>query len=243
MLNPWLALPHTGDFVLPEDREAVHHFNLSSRREHLLHLDLRPEPFLGNLDTCSVFVLSGNPGLDETRDKNTHAGKEFSDASLRNLRGESEGIFFLEDRFQATPGGEWWRRCFDHLLRDELSWDQIRRAVAVIEHHPYHAKKWSLPSGLRNLPSFEYVRSKIVAALHQDTKPALIVILRAHELWKMRIPELRDRPNVIETRHIQSMKLTRNKIENPQDWNRIIAAVKKHAASIDGTEQNITIAT
>ena len=229
-VNPWLALPHNGEFLLPVDKEAVRQFNRRARSDYKLQLDLLPEPFLGNLDKCSVLILSGNPGFDETRDKSTHAREDFSEASFLNLRGRSGGNFFLEDRFQDTPGGVWWRRCFNRLLGEGLTWDQIRPAIAVIEHHPYHARKWCLPAGLRDLPSFEFVKCKIVAALDQGSNSSLIVIQRAHELWKMRIPRLSDprNLNVIETRHTQSMKLTRNKMENDRDWKRIVDAVRAH---------------
>ena len=60
MNNPWRHLPDIPPFVLDSDRRAIEEFNASASADTHVHLDLLPEPFLGNKD-APVVLLNLNP--------------------------------------------------------------------------------------------------------------------------------------------------------------------------------------
>jgi hypothetical protein len=63
MNNPWIALPTRAPFVLKEDRPHIDAFNRQVGRNHYLHCELLPEPFVGDPKTAAVIYLQRNPGL------------------------------------------------------------------------------------------------------------------------------------------------------------------------------------
>jgi hypothetical protein len=81
MRNPWLELPHQAPYVLADDADAIERFNrtASARRQAdrtWLHLELLPEPFLGD-PAAPIVVLSLNPGYSPD-DAAWHAGPTFA---------------------------------------------------------------------------------------------------------------------------------------------------------------------
>src|SRR5215204_4755778 len=69
--NPWLALPSTAPYVLPEDRLKVEAFNAKLPSTSPCRLDVKtviPEPFIGAVTSAPVVVLQLNPGLDPAKD-------------------------------------------------------------------------------------------------------------------------------------------------------------------------------
>jgi hypothetical protein len=48
MTNPWLDLPYSAPFALKQDLDSLLAFNRSATPDTFVHLELLPEPFLGN---------------------------------------------------------------------------------------------------------------------------------------------------------------------------------------------------
>jgi hypothetical protein len=113
--NPWPLLPETEPFVLPCDREIIQNFNNRHRtkQKHQIHLELLPEPYLGNPQAKIVF-LNGNPGFDEDG-HSYHNNANFVKANRANLYHESQEYLFylLNPQFEKSPGYEWW---YDNLV-------------------------------------------------------------------------------------------------------------------------------
>ena len=63
MQNLWLDLPETKDFVLPCDKESIRNINDQAESKHQIHLELLPEPYLGN-PQANIVLLNGNPGFN-----------------------------------------------------------------------------------------------------------------------------------------------------------------------------------
>src|ERR1700730_11344808 len=82
-MKPWGALPDSAPYVLPMDAAEIKLFNRRVQPIQRLHLDLMPEPFLGN-PLAPVVLLNGNPGFSEA-DPATHRDIEFRAAARRNL--------------------------------------------------------------------------------------------------------------------------------------------------------------
>lgn len=63
MDNPWIQLLEAAPFVLPSDQPPIDAFNrryLTNARR-TLQLDIRPEPFIGNIE-APIVLLYLNPG-------------------------------------------------------------------------------------------------------------------------------------------------------------------------------------
>ncbi len=65
MQNPWLNLPETSPFVLPEDERVILEYNKSLKEKHredrMVHLEVFPEPYAGK-PLAKVVLLNLNPG-------------------------------------------------------------------------------------------------------------------------------------------------------------------------------------
>lgn len=134
--KPWSALPNEPDYVLPEDAADVAVFNRSARPEHRLHLELLPEPFLGNLD-APIVLLNLNPGF-VSEDVEHHKQPTFIARSLDNLlHRPAKFPFFLLDPNITAPGNQWWTRRLRSLTAC-CDLETVARRVLCVEFVPYH---------------------------------------------------------------------------------------------------------
>jgi hypothetical protein len=98
-----------------------------------------PEPFIGNPDSATVVLLSGNP-YDSVEDPATHKIPAFRNAMRSNLCRQPGSDFYpLNPDFRQTPCGVWWRKCLKELLA-ELSAETLAKKMLVVEWFPYHSK-------------------------------------------------------------------------------------------------------
>jgi len=219
MPSPWNNFePEMG--ILDVDMDGVREYEAQKRgKEFKIMRKLIPEPFLGNIESAPLLLLGGNPGFHPD-DCKWHSGEEFRAAAIENLKGNKKGIYLLEARFQESPGAQWWRRRLGCLCKEiarqlgmedlEKAFKILSRGTAIVEQHPYHTKKFSLPKALKCLPSFEFVKEMIEEAVEENR---FVIIVRSHKIWKERVRLLNnpERENIIETRHIQSAYLTPRK--------------------------------
>lgn len=98
MNNPWHRLPARSPFVLPEDAESVLAFNAKqcqrANQEHLLRLDLVPEPFVGRPD-APVVLLGNNPGVNSAESEADRRKPTFARRMRDNLLHRLPGAFPL----------------------------------------------------------------------------------------------------------------------------------------------------
>src|SRR4051812_28507789 len=105
MRNPWLDLPSEPPFVLPSDESLLRRHQdwvesgraaAQTRELHRIHLDLVPEPHLGD-PSAPVVLLNKNPGVG-VDDAATHANPAFRSLALLNAVHRSERWpFYLLD--------------------------------------------------------------------------------------------------------------------------------------------------
>jgi hypothetical protein len=62
MDNPWRNLSREQPFVLEGDKSRILLFNNKVKDEHKIHLELLPEPYLGNPES-EIVLLNLNPGF------------------------------------------------------------------------------------------------------------------------------------------------------------------------------------
>jgi hypothetical protein len=185
--NPWPALPEIPPYVLSDDKAAVSDHNDSYRHDSNYHLELRalPEPFVGSTQ-APVVLLNLNPGFD-VRNIAEHALSQFQSAIRGNYRQENTAFpfYYLDPALQGS-GREWWTKKLRFLLSaPELDPGRIARSILVVEYFPYHSK------GFRRMrlgvPSQKFGFSLVLSAI---SRGAIVVIMRAKQLWMEAVPEL-----------------------------------------------------
>jgi hypothetical protein len=215
-MNPWTHLPASAPFVLPIDAEAVERFNAKASRDHAIHLEIVPEPFLGN-PLAPVVLLNLNPGFVET-DRTVHLDPAFNAAAVANLRHQHpEYPLYLLDPAFSSPGQDWWKRKL-RVLIEEVGLHAVASNLFVVEIHGYHSRKYS--GGLR-LPSQRYTQELVRAAIARE---ATMVVMRGRRAWNALIPELFNIPSIAFLRNVQNPTISPGNC--PDSFGHIVAAVR-----------------
>lgn len=180
--NPWRLLPPFPPFVLPDDRDAVEAFNVRASAEHAVHLELLPEPFLGNPE-APVVLLNLNPGFSDA-DHAAHQEPSFASASTDNLlHRRAQFPFFLLDPSIPSPGQHWWKQKLRRLI-ERTSLLAVATNVFVIEIHGYHSRRFSSRLALS---SQRYTRQLVLNAVRRN---ATVIVMRGWRWWSELVPEL-----------------------------------------------------
>src|SRR5882724_6419115 len=161
-----------------------------------LHLDLFPIPFLGNLNSATVFLLMLNPGLGPHDYFGEYKVPEYIEALRANLRQSPQSSFlFLDPRFAWHGGFDYWHGKFRNLIeafakQSGISYGEARlvfqKQVAVIELMPYRSVTYSIPDGVLNsLESVRLARAFVEEELVNRAKSGkcLIIVTRAAKHW------------------------------------------------------------
>jgi hypothetical protein len=215
-MNPWTDLPASAPFLLPIDVEAVERFNAKASRDHAVHLEIVPEPFLGN-PLAPVVLLNLNPGFVET-DLTVHLDPAFNAGAVANLRHQHpEYPLYLLDPAFPSPGQDWWKRKL-RVLIEEVGLRAVASNLFVVEIHGYHSRKYS---GALRLPSQPYTRELVLAAI---ARQATIVVMRGRRAWNALVPELSGLTSIAFLRNVQNPTISLGNC--PDSFARILAAVK-----------------
>ncbi len=218
LLEVWRAFtPGEESSVLAEDEPLLHKPALTCRyngwqgyvadpdfgvtRHPALHLDLLPMPFVGNLETASVFVLMLNPGLGPSDYFGEYRVPEYRAALRANLRQERDRpFFFLEPRYSWHGGFAYWHGKLHGLIgslaqRNGISYGGARQLLqsqlAVLQLAPYHSPRSALSNRLLSaLPSVALARAFAVEVLLPRAREGdcLVVVCRKAKTWGL--PEM-----------------------------------------------------
>jgi hypothetical protein len=202
--NPWLTLPTNSPFVLKADQQRILGFNSKAKPEHFIHLELLPEPYLGN-PSAPIILLNLNPGFS-TEDICYHHGNDyFVQTSRADLLHESlEYPFYLLDpKNHASPGSAWWRQKLKPLL-NLYGLKRIANELCVIEFFPYHSQHFGCNS---RIPSQLYSFYLVQEAMKRN---ALIIQMRSRKLWQIALPELANYRHYYELNNPQNTVISEN---------------------------------
>jgi hypothetical protein len=221
MRNPWLDLPQQAPYVLADDAAAIERFNRATAARRAadrtwLHLELLPEPFLGD-PAAPVVLLSLNFGYSPD-DAAWHANPTFAALSHANLEhGPSDYPFYLLDPALDAPGSRWWGRRLG-LLVAAASRRLVAGRVLCVEYFGYH----SVGFGRERLrvPSQEHGFHLVRQALARD---AVVVLTRSHRLWVDAVPELATYPRLFPLRSEQNTTVSRRNC--PDGFEEIVRAL------------------
>lgn len=161
------------------------------------HLELLPNPFWGDLEHASIFLLLLNPGFNPAAWFLEEKIEDVRRRRLQNLRQDFEGedypFFPLDPAFCYHPSANYWRKKFGSLLGilgRKKSYRQaaqlLARNVACLQLVPYHSESFrKLPRGLRNLPSIkaskDYVNEIVVPKAKAGN--ATLIVMRSEKSW------------------------------------------------------------
>lgn len=145
-MNPWQQIDFSNEhlYALKDELNTIKAFNSRcDNKDYKIHLDIIPEPYIGNPNTCSILLLNLNPGYSSSDTKFHSKNSYFRSISVKNLLHESLNypFYLLDPKISDSPGSLWWRKKFAELikLRDI---DKIANSIAVIEYFPYHSEKY-----------------------------------------------------------------------------------------------------
>lgn len=187
--NPWLALPSSPDFVLPEDEDAFLRKHGSPLAAHF-KTDLLPEPFFGRPD-APVVLLTLNPGYSPADDA-VHADPSFRKDARASMEHKLRPYPFLHlQPGLGTPGARWWaqrtRALCESLGGGESAARKVSNGLLCLQYFGY--KSATLPGRLRsaNLPSQRYTFELLEAAIRRK---AWVCVMRSRRLWEAAVEGL-----------------------------------------------------
>lgn len=174
------------------------------------HLNLLPQPFIGNLEKASIFLLFLNPGFSPGDYYAVQHVPGYAAAIARNLT-QTNGadpypFFFLDPQLAWTAGGAWWQKKLRSIgeqlvevagcpgeFRLQEAFQLISQHLACVEMYPYHSQSFKQP---KNLKSKELVCAyvKDVLVPKAEKGEALIVATRQVKAWPLPPSE---HPNII----------------------------------------------
>ena len=192
----WRRAPlDVAPYIHPEDAQAVKTFTPNALRDgpapesegQHLHAFLLPEPYVGNLKTADIFILSKNPGFDGLEYK-WEENRSFFERKRRsvhqNFASDEIANYYLDPDLREHPGYRYWRR---HLGQDIFS--DLRHRFATLEIVSYHTAH-GFPEGLRNnlrstQKAKDWVHDELVPRAKRDE--ILLIVVRQVQQWGFEI--------------------------------------------------------
>ena len=213
-VNPWLDLPVSPPYVLPEDLAVLRRY---PRALASLVFAGPPGPFIGNPSSARVILLSLNPGFDEG-DIDAASNEAIRLPWLDALTLREDAIFHPIHPDQARVGGSpWWPRKL-RALTDVLGVNAVMTGLACVEWFPYASRKF-VPIDDR-LPSQQFTFELVGSAL---ARGAEVIIMRSRALWIRSVPGLADQ-HVITLINNQNPAISPGNMK-PSEWKRVLAAL------------------
>lgn len=153
-----------------------------------LHFGLLPQPFLGDLASADIFILTYKPGFGaggaEYRwERDAAFQRALRTTIAQRFAADDPRFLFLAPRFPAHPGSAYWRQTFG-ALADEPA---LAGRVAVLELMPYHKMEGDAVTDrlARQLASSEAARAFVhdVVLPRSRRGEALVLAVRQVTNW------------------------------------------------------------
>lgn len=198
MKNPWEKLmnqKHDNFYVLEEDAEIIKNFNeylkdIKDTERYLIHSEIMPAPFMGDILNSKIVILTLNPGYDLNEEKHNYY-KEYKHYWEKQIVHEFPNqklpLFCLEESY--IPFSDYWKIKLNPLIQIS-SVEKVAKNISIIEFFPYHSLKYrDIPKRISRdyLVSQQYNFELVRKAIERD---AIIIVLRSKRLWLEAIPEL-----------------------------------------------------
>jgi hypothetical protein len=167
-----------------------------------LHLGLLPQPFCGDVENASIYVLMLNPGIGWQDYYGEYNVPEYREALLKALRQDFAAddipFHFLDPQFSWHGGFGWWHGKLVRLIEQlAKNWEtpfaearaRLGRQLASIELVPYHSEGFSNAGGLaKKLPSaklaVEFVNEVVLPKVRDGR--AIVTVARKAKVWGLK---------------------------------------------------------
>lgn len=195
-------------------------FNSTVAPHHVIHLEIVPEPYLGD-PNAPVVLLNLNPRYVDD-DRNVHLDCHFNNAARANLlhMRSTWPLYLLDPSLPDNPGRKWWQRKLSALIAALGSDEAVAPSIFVAELHGYHSKRFH--RRLR-ISSQQYTFALVRAALERQ---AHIVVMRGRRSWLHLLPELTEAP-LITLRNPQNPTISPGNC--PEQFDAIVRAIRRAA--------------
>jgi len=216
LIDAWRGFtPADAPFVLPADQPLLQalegrpgivvHRSLAeytasagfgAADDRRLHLGLLPVPYVGVVETASIYLLMLNPGLSAADYFAEWQEASYGQALVENLAGQSP-FLCLNPTFAWHPGFAYWHGKLGGVLRRLASatgipyqtvLDAVAHKLCVLQLLPYHSPSFGVPRQLlERLPSCQLVRSFVsdVVVPRARDGSAVVVVTRQADLWNV----------------------------------------------------------
>ena len=193
MENPWLEFVKNLDdnnLVLEQEQEIIEKFNNSTNETYKVLTEIMPAPFMGNVLTSPIVLLTLNPVYDEKEEEKNYYNeyKLYWKNEIQHIHSVPElPLFCLEDKY--VEYSDYWLKKFMSLI-SVSSKEKVAQNISIIQFFPYHTKKYkNIPKRLLKgyLESQDYNFELVKQAIERK---AIIIILRSKKLWFEAIPDL-----------------------------------------------------
>jgi hypothetical protein len=164
----------------------------------LFHTDLIPIPYVGNLQSATIFLLMLNPGFSLSDYYSECSSPDFVNALKANLRQDFSNsdfpFLYLNPNFLWNSGGEYWlKKLKDYIsmIKDDRSCTYIEatqvlsQKIAVLELLPYHSTNFKQHNLLSKLESVKQMQKFVKEYLLPKVKKgeACIICTRGAKEW------------------------------------------------------------
>lgn len=190
------------EFLFEGDEKLKEHTK-GSKSSTKLHLDLLPQPFIGDLENAKIIICSLNPGYSE---KDECIEIEYQEEFRKQLDPDQQDktLFWLTGDENDGGGFKWWKNKLDQknkndsfvgkIIREyknnniELSkpevFNMLSKIMAAIELFPYHSKSFN-ENLLKYCNSTEIIKNYVLDVLIETAKKdkKLICFTRSFRLW------------------------------------------------------------
>jgi len=206
MKNPWLNFVKNLDdknLVLDEEKIVIEKFNRKAKENFKIHTEIMPAPFMGNVKSAPIVLLTLNPGYDKNEEFGEFGNyyevyKPFWKNEIQHIKSIPELPLFCLDEEYIRFSNYWNTKLKPLILIS--SKQKVAKNICKIQFFPYHSQKFKNISkvilreeGFDFLTSQKYNFNLVKQAMERN---AVIIILRSKKLWLDAIPELNDYKNL-----------------------------------------------
>ena len=197
--NPWKDLePSKGLYISSKDEASIEKLQtrLGGKKEYELHLDLLPEPFIGN-PSAPIYLLNLNPGYNKKNEAEMPIIRDYIIKNNKHDKSMEYPFYYLitekfDPKVAAIKGSEWWQSKLSQLKKEVGDQQKLSKNIFCIEYFPYHSMKYKDCKEIGKLPSQKYVRYLIEKAINNEknNENKIFIIMRSLKKW-LGLEELR----------------------------------------------------
>ncbi|MCL1967543.1 MAG: hypothetical protein FWF67_06640 [Fibromonadales bacterium] len=180
MKNPWtnLKADKNGKYISNDDKDIMPALEKKLVGKYKLHLELLPEPFIGN-PKAPIYLLNLNPGFSKENVEEHKKNKKLRECIVKNNshKPQKYPFYWLDPNLKETGGGKWWRRRLGPLLKKIGNDELVSKSIFCVEYFPYHSKEYKKAP---LIPSQKYNENLIINAIKSNK---LIIVMRNEEIY------------------------------------------------------------